>query len=271
MNEPLLPLPPDQVDELLSAELDDEFDAAARDLGLTPDDARGRLDATAGVGARRAALTTAREQLGAVPELDEMMEARLRAKATKAAAEEHASLSSTRARHRYRALSAVAGIAAALAIVVGVAVLVNKGGSSAKQSSAGSAAVAAPTSGAAEKGKSFDSYAVADFGDAPDAHALAQSAVSTVATSGAAPKAAQMNGSTTAYSNDRALAAGAPCDDAARSFAGVDHVVPLRGTARIAGSPVEVYVFPKGGTNVVVVVTPDCKLVIQQVASAPTP
>jgi hypothetical protein len=48
-------------------------------------------------------------------------------------------------------------------------------------------------------------------------------------------------------------------------------VAPLRGTARIAGSPVEVYVFPKGGTKVVVVVTPDCKLVIQQVASAVTP
>ena len=31
MNEPLLPLPPDQVDELLSAELDGEFDAAATD------------------------------------------------------------------------------------------------------------------------------------------------------------------------------------------------------------------------------------------------
>jgi hypothetical protein len=272
MNEPLLPLPPDQVDELLSGELDGEFDAAATDAGLTPDDARRRLDATPGVNARRHALTAARDQLAALPELDELIEARLRAKAMKAAAEEHASMSTARSRRRYRALSAVAGIAAAIAIVAGVAVLVNRGGSSAKQSSAGSAVAAPPTSHPAEKGKASDSYAVADFGDAPDAHALAQSAASKML----APKRVPLYGSASAQSgatsNDRSASGTAPCDDAARNFAGgVDNVVPLRGTARIAGSPVEVYVFPKGGTNVVVVVTPDCKLVIQQVASAPAP
>ena len=51
MNEPLSPLPPEQVDELLSAELDGEFDAAATDLGFSPDDARARLDATPNVDA----------------------------------------------------------------------------------------------------------------------------------------------------------------------------------------------------------------------------
>ena|SRR5690349_16564543 len=269
MSEPFLPLSGDQVDELLSAELDGEFDAAAADAGLTPDDARRRLDATPGVEARRNALAAARDQLAAVPELDELMEARLRAKAVKAAAEEHASIDTARSRRRYRALSAVAGIAAALALVAGVAVLMNKGGSSAKESSSASAAgPPTTTSGAAGAHAGFA------FGDAPDAHALAQSVASARSWSAPAAKSATVNGgeSVNAYSNDRSAATfAAPCDNAARSFAGVDNVVPVRGTASIAGQPVEVYVFPKGGTNLVVVVTPDCKLVIQQVASAPAP
>ncbi len=48
------PFSAEQVDELLSAELDGEFDAAARDLGLDPADARDRL-AARGAGPRRPA------------------------------------------------------------------------------------------------------------------------------------------------------------------------------------------------------------------------
>lgn len=61
------PLPPDDVDLLLSAELDDDFDAAAADLGLRPDDARARLASTPGVDARRTAFATAHE-LSRTPE-----------------------------------------------------------------------------------------------------------------------------------------------------------------------------------------------------------
>jgi hypothetical protein len=267
MNEPLSPLPPEQVDELLSAELDGEFDAAATDLGFSPDDARARLDATPNVDARRAALAAARDQLAAAPELDELMEARLRAKATRAAAEEQESIGAARSRRRSRAVSAVAGIAAALAIVAGIAVLVNKSGSGTKTSSAGNAVEAAPTTpAAASNPKSLDTNAV-DFGSAADARALAQSVVEKLTL----PASAPLYAGARPASNKRSAATAAGCDDAARSFAGVDNVVPIHGTARIAGNPVDVYAFPKGRVYVVVVVTPDCKLVIQQVASAPSP
>jgi hypothetical protein len=54
------PLPPDVVDELLSAELDGELDAAARDHDLTVDEAHAALAGTPGIDARRAALARAR-------------------------------------------------------------------------------------------------------------------------------------------------------------------------------------------------------------------
>ena len=67
MNDTPAPLTSDQVDELLSAELDDDFDAAARDLGLEPDDARVPLHATPGTDARRRrSLVAARDALAAV-------------------------------------------------------------------------------------------------------------------------------------------------------------------------------------------------------------
>ena len=55
------PLLPDDVDLLLSAELDGDFDAAADDLGLHPDEARARLAVTEGVEARRVAFAAAHE------------------------------------------------------------------------------------------------------------------------------------------------------------------------------------------------------------------
>ena len=60
---PVAPLDADTVDELLSAELDGEFDAAARDVGLSVTDARARLDATPGARERRSALAAARDAL----------------------------------------------------------------------------------------------------------------------------------------------------------------------------------------------------------------
>jgi hypothetical protein len=53
------PLPTDVVDELLSAELDGELDAAARDHGMSVDEAQAALAATPGTDARRAALARA--------------------------------------------------------------------------------------------------------------------------------------------------------------------------------------------------------------------
>ena len=59
VNTPMDPLTPDAVDELLSAEIDGEFDAAALDLGYEPADARELLEGVPGVSERRAALTRA--------------------------------------------------------------------------------------------------------------------------------------------------------------------------------------------------------------------
>jgi len=75
------PIDPDAVDELLSADLDGELDAAARDLGYEPDDVRAALAAEPELHARRDALERARAELARVPTLDDVSAARLRAMA----------------------------------------------------------------------------------------------------------------------------------------------------------------------------------------------
>src|SRR5262245_6285834 len=67
MNEPTEPLPPEVVDELLSAELDGEFEDAAHELGFEPDTARARLAATARVGERRIQLQAAQRASASTP------------------------------------------------------------------------------------------------------------------------------------------------------------------------------------------------------------
>jgi hypothetical protein len=66
MNDRLQPLSRDDVDLLLSADLDGDLEAAAADLGLSPSEARDRLAATPGADARRAALARARDE-SAIP------------------------------------------------------------------------------------------------------------------------------------------------------------------------------------------------------------
>src|SRR5207244_5980554 len=101
------PLTADQVDELLSADLDGEFDDAARDLGLDPADARARLaNEVRGVDDRRAALAAARDALAEAPAVDDLLAARVRAKAMKAAASAHGDQQAYRPR-RSRRLYAV--------------------------------------------------------------------------------------------------------------------------------------------------------------------
>jgi hypothetical protein len=71
------PLASDVVDELLSALLDDDFDAAAADAGMPPDEARSRLAATPGVADRTRALEAARAELATPPPLDTFTRRRL--------------------------------------------------------------------------------------------------------------------------------------------------------------------------------------------------
>ena len=114
MSDDTSPLEPDELDELLSAELDGELEAAARDLALSVDQVSSRLRATPGVDDRRIALAAARDLLAEPPELDELLAARLRAKAVRAAEEVSAARVDDRRRRRQRMLLAAGGLAAAV-------------------------------------------------------------------------------------------------------------------------------------------------------------
>src|SRR5262245_19079562 len=84
MNDDTTPLDPEQLDELLSAELDGELAAAADDFGMAEAEARARLEATPGSADRRAQFEAARAAVADVPALDDVTAARLRAAARKA-------------------------------------------------------------------------------------------------------------------------------------------------------------------------------------------
>src|SRR5262245_5779212 len=115
------PLAADVVDELLSAELDGAFDAAARDHGFAPAVARARLAATPGVDARRTALETARAALTQTPT---PLGADARSALLAAIPTPGDELAARRARRRPRRFAGIAVAAAAIALVVGLAVSV---------------------------------------------------------------------------------------------------------------------------------------------------
>jgi hypothetical protein len=149
------PLPPEQIDLLLSADLDGEFDGAAEDLGLDPAAARALLESVPAVEARRELLALARDRMAEPVEIDELLAARLRSKALKAGADaaEHGRLE--RRRRRTRLYGIVGGIAAALLVVVALGASLNTyGGSDDTSSTAGGfadrAEAGSPTSGAVE-------------------------------------------------------------------------------------------------------------------------
>jgi hypothetical protein len=173
------PLPPDQLDEVLSADLDGALDAAAHDLGLGADTLAARVRATPGAAERRAALAAARAALGQVPELDELAAARLRSTALLAAEREDAyrdrasrPLGGTDRRSRSW-LVAVAGTAAAVAAIGGLAVAIGQTSSNSKSSSS-AAPSEAPESRGAAKEAAGSGGSLGTFGDV---HSLALTAV----------------------------------------------------------------------------------------------
>lgn len=141
-NDGQTPLEPDLVDELLSADLDGELDAAAHDVGMTTAVARARLEATPGVDVRRAALRAAQVHLEHGDEMDEFLEQRLRAKAVRTAEEINRAVLLNRRRQHARLLYAGGGIAAAVALVFAIAASVHSGPGA--KSSAVSAPAVAP-------------------------------------------------------------------------------------------------------------------------------
>ncbi len=267
------PLTADQVDELLSAELDGEFDAAARDLGFDPADARARLTTDVpGIDDRRAALAAARDALAKPPPVDDLVMARVRAKAMKAAAVEHDAGQASRA-HRLRRVSAVAGgLAAAVAVIAGLAfAMQGTNGSSNKSSN-----VAAPYAGArsstpaAAAGATTGTAPTANFGIVTDVPALVAQARAQALSYDATSVAGSENAKTQnkRAGSDSVLFARS-CDGAATQLSGVPNPT-LRGVATLSGKPVLVFLFRKGADEIVVVLRDDCRLVTQQTLPAPS-
>jgi hypothetical protein len=115
------PLASDVVDELLSALLDDDFDAAAADAGMRPDEARARLAVTPGVAERTRALEAARAELAKPAPLDTFTRRRLVDRALPVEFHDE--------RNRVgQWLLGAAGIAAAIAIVFALLVLPGRNG-----------------------------------------------------------------------------------------------------------------------------------------------
>lgn len=297
-DEPELAIAGDDIDELLSAELDGELDAAARDLGLTGEQARARLRATTGVDERRRALATARDLLARPPEIDDLLDARLRAKAVRAAEEIVTARTADRRERRRHLLQVVGGIAAAV-----VAVFAISAGMRGEHSSSKTSAAAAPAAGPTENGSGRAAHPGTpgtDLGTFADTRraalaAVAKSVVAAAATTGKAggevasttsPGAASTTVSRTANGSlDTTAAQGSasspppgtvspPRDsfaatrNAARAPActappGVPVAGPLvlRASAVVAGRPVVILVFSAKGKHTVVIEDQTCTLV----------
>jgi hypothetical protein len=176
MNDDTTPFQPNELDELLSAELDGEIDAAGRDLGLSADQVAARLRATPGVADRRSTLAAARELLSEPPEIEELLAARLRAKAVRAVDDENATRVGGRRDRRRRMLLTAVGIAAAIAAVFGVAAGLSASRSGTHAADSKAAGATKPENAATPNGRhAAQSSALGPFSDV---RALAQAAVS---------------------------------------------------------------------------------------------
>jgi len=264
------PLTPDQVDELLSAELDGELDAAADDLGLSSEQAHALLAAAPGIEGRREALQAARDALTAAPELDELADARLRNAALDAFRTERGNLA--KPRHTYRWLAyAAGGVAAAL---IGMFVITASSHSSSPKESAAARApsVAAPATtqpkrvdiaSGATTNAAADSVALGSFSTTKQLANTAFGAYSRALTAtsdayAAAPEARSASGAGAAKAS---LAHPVDaCLNAARTHAGHDELVSVT-NAMLGGKPVVVHVFAHGKQLLVVVQRPECSYV----------
>jgi hypothetical protein len=272
MDDHTSPLQPDELDELLSAELDGELAAAALDLGLSIDDAAARLRSTPGMAERRAALAAARDRLSETTEIEELLAARLRAKAVRAAEEDNATRRGDRRNRRRRLLLAAGGVAAAIAAVVGIAAGLSGGRSETNSAGAKRAANAPATDTAAPAERSTPRPASA-LGPFSNVHQLALAAVSRAALPGSAFDATRTGGldarkaaespaaaanSASTQSGDHATSASAAC--AAPPQLLLAGTPTLRATATLSGKPVVVLVFAGAREHTVVVEDTDCTL-----------
>lgn len=262
------PPSPELLDELISAEIDGELDAACRDLGIPPEEAA-RLVAAAA--ARRDELARARTLLGAPPPLDDLLAARLRVGARRATAP--ARRAAGERRRRLRSLRLAGAAAAVLVVGFGVVTVIGRGSDDPGRNLASDRTVPRVTG-------------AIDLGEQPDAGAATRAALSTLASPPAAPGTASGDVGATARepasasperASTPATATAAPgvaeaiaaCGDAARRFAGTDAAAALAGGARIGAASVTVHAFGERATVVVVVLDGDCRLLARTSATLP--
>jgi hypothetical protein len=272
---PLEPLSPDLVDELLSAELDGEFDAAARDHGFAPVIARELLDEVPGVDERRARLAAARVALTVDPPSDDMRASWLATATAAAPADEVAARRN--ASHARGRIARAFGIAAAIVVVAGLAIGVTvatlRANNKNSSGDSSSAAAASPTSNREDAG-SANASSIIDFGVVADAAALRAGVERALSTGTATDRPlALSDNSADAQSQQRkgvevpATTTPATCVAKQATALGIDTAPAIEGPAMYAGQPVQVLVFTRGNHAFVVAVADPqatCRLVASQ-------
>jgi hypothetical protein len=272
------PLSPEAVDALLSADLDGDLEAAARDLGLDASEARSRLAETPGVEARRVALTRARDLLASRPQLEASVADRI--VSTAIAPDEMAIARARRNRNerRWRVLVAAGSVAAAVAVIVGiVSVASNDNNASSKSSDALASRPTTPL----ENAKPAPNAAVGsepDFGDVTKAEALRvpaqrllrlhpnadsvnsqKGAVSTPAATDTATSTVQRD------ANSFATAGGPACTTAKLRSYDIKARPALIALGTVAGAPVTILIYDGSGSPYAYVIrVSDCSLVRKQ-------
>jgi hypothetical protein len=270
MNGPLDPLAPDVVDELLSADLDGDFAAAARDHGLDVATARARLAATAGVDARRAQLEAAQRSLSTplAPLGTDTRHALLAA--AHAGAEGRVDELARRRERRWPArLGGIAAAAAALLVVVGLAVSIATTGSGDDDDSSAAGGAASDTSAAtsddaltaAPESAAPPAAFARDFGAIDDAAGLRAAVEAALAAD--SPAAGGADGD---QSQRRATTAGCATLHATALGIGPEVTPVLSGPVEYQDTPADVYVYLRDGERVIFVFArDDCRVLVSQV------
>jgi hypothetical protein len=269
------PLSPEAVDALLSADLDGDIEAAARDLDLDASEARAHLAATPGVEARRIALTRARDLIGSRPLLEASLEDRLVAAAT--APDDMAIARARRGRNerRWRVLVATGSVAAAVAIIVGISSMDNNTGS--KSMSASASTTPRANGEAAATADSPDVGSRPDFGDvsnaaalrAPARRLLARASDSNVTPTRGAVSAPVLPdtsaGAKAQVDNSFASDAGPACTAARLRSYDIAARPALIARGTVAGAPVVILIYDGSGNPYAYVIrVSDCSLVRKQ-------
>jgi len=295
------PLESEELDELLSADLDGELAEAARERGSDVDAVRARIAVTPGAPERRGALAAARATLSEAPQLDELVAARLRAQAVRAAGSRAELRTAARRDRRHRALLTGGGIAACILLVVAIAFAVTRSGTSNSSNRSAAEPAAAPATPPSTGSKLALSQSVPALGSYTDERALGSVAVNTaqqrktLANRDSAVPAQLAFGNSSGTSARKAgparVTGGSPPASSAGSNAVNPHVgngaaagtragygtkqsacsaaqfvapgdrLTLHATATLNGRPVQVYVFTGPKEHKVVLLSPTCQLV----------